>query len=205
MSSGHQQNVTETEATQVLRLFIAVQVPEEIKAEMEKAQSQLRRALPEAAVRWSKREQFHLTLRFLGSVKQPRLAPLLDALRGACQDFVALKLRAKDLGFFPSQRVPRVIWAGVADALDQLPRLQKAVQSASADFTGEKPEEEFSGHITLGRVKKLNRSQSAALVDAASRAERDFGEWVANEICLMESRLSPQGAIHSVVAPVPLA
>ena len=51
------------------RLFVAVAVPDDVKAKMEAAQADLRRVLPDRNVRWARREQFHLTLRFLGDVE----------------------------------------------------------------------------------------------------------------------------------------
>ena len=98
---------------ETLRLFIALTVPEDVKTEIEKAQAALRRALPEGRVRWTKREQLHLTLKFLGNVDAQRFEPLVDAMRGACQGFGALELRAEGIGFFPDLRLPRVVWAGV--------------------------------------------------------------------------------------------
>ena len=67
-------------APETFRLFIAVTVPEEVKSEIEKTQTELRRALPKESVRWTKRDQFHLTLRFLGNVDAQRVGPLIEAL-----------------------------------------------------------------------------------------------------------------------------
>ena len=61
------------------RLFVAVMVPEEVKAEIERAQAELRRALPEARVTWTRPEQFHLTLKFLAHVEAQRVGELVEA------------------------------------------------------------------------------------------------------------------------------
>src|ERR1017187_6677705 len=113
------------------RLFIAVTLPEEVKAKIEAAQAELRRALPGPGVCWTRREQFHLTLKFLGEVDAARVQPLEEAIRTACRGFSALPLRAERVGFFPDLRYPRVVWAGVRDETDQLPRLQQAVDAAT--------------------------------------------------------------------------
>ena len=117
------------------RLFVAVAVPEDVKAKMEAAQAELRRVLPERSVRWARREQFHLTLRFLGDVEAARVEALAEAIRAACRGFGALHLRAERVGFFPDLRYPRVVWVGVQDQAEQLPRLQQAVEAATAGFT----------------------------------------------------------------------
>jgi 2'-5' RNA ligase len=189
-----------------LRLFIAVTIPEEVKAKMEAAQAELRHVLPERGVRWARREQFHLTLRFLGDVDAPRVETLGDYLRAACQGFSPLQLRAKGVGFFPDQRFPRVAWVGVNDQADQLPRLHQAVEAASQNFTAEAPGERFTGHVTLARIKGIRRPEAEALGQvAAGMAERLFGQWTTYKVELMRSELSPKGARHTPLATIALA
>src|SRR5690349_6385961 len=103
----------ETNEPARFRLFIAVSSREAIKTQIEQAQEELRHALPAGSVRWTQREQFHLTLRFLGSVQAAQLEALIASVRATCQGFGPLQLRAEHVGGFPSLRSPRVIWAGV--------------------------------------------------------------------------------------------
>ncbi len=188
------------------RLFIAVAIPEAVKAKMEAAQAELRCVLPERAVRWTRREQFHLTLRFLRDVEEARVGALEGALRAACRAFGALHLRAEQVGFFPNPRYPRVVWVGVQDEAGQLPPLQEAVERATQEYTTEAKEERFTGHVTLARIKGMRRPEAQALGEAAAgMAERRFGQWTAYRIELMRSELLPQGARHSTLASVALA
>ena len=188
------------------RLFIALAIPDEVKARMEAAQADLRRALPERSVRWARREQFHLTLRFLGDVEAARVEALGEALRAACRGFGALHLRAERVGFFPDQRYPRVVWVGVQDQAEQLPRLQEAVERAAREYTTEEKEERFTGHVTLARIKGIKRPEAEALGKAAAgMAERLFGQWTAYQVELMRSELLPQGARYTSLAAIPLA
>jgi RNA 2',3'-cyclic 3'-phosphodiesterase len=192
--------------TERFRLFVALILPEEVKARIAEAQAELRRALPGHNIRWTRREQFHLTLRFLGDVEAARVEALGEALRRACQGFPPLRLRAEGLGCFPDLRYPRVLWTGVAEEAGQLARLQEAVEVASRDFTTEKKEERFTGHVTLARIKGIKRSEAEALAQAAvSMKDRRFGEWTACKIELMRSELSPQGARHTPVAALDLS
>jgi RNA 2',3'-cyclic 3'-phosphodiesterase len=84
-----------------MRLFIALTLPETVIDSVAKAQAELRRALPIGCVRWTSREQFHLTLRFLGDVEAERVEALKAALSRACESLPALQLRAEGIGFFP--------------------------------------------------------------------------------------------------------
>jgi 2'-5' RNA ligase len=192
--------------TEQFRLFVAVTVPESVKAKMEEAQAELRRVLPQRSVRWARREQFHLTLRFLGDVEAARVEALGEAIRAACRGFGALPLRAERVGFFPDMRYPRVAWVGVQDQAEQLPRLHQTVEAVTESFTTEAKEERFTGHITLARIKGIKRSEAEALGKAAAgMADRVFGQWTAYHIDLMRSKLLPQGARHSTIAFIALA
>ena len=134
-----------------------------------------------------------------------RAEALAEAVRHACRGFAPLRLRAERIGFFPNNRLPRVVWVGVRDQQNQLPELQDAVQAATQSFTAEEPEGRFTGHVTLARIKGIRRSEADVLTKAASAmAEKLFGEWTANEVEIMRSELSPQGAKYTSLAAAPL-
>jgi len=188
------------------RLFVAVTLPDGVRGRMRDAQNELRRLLPESKIRWARYEQFHLTLRFLGEVEAARVEALGEALREACRGFAPLRLSAEGIGCFPDFRYPRVLWTGLSDEAQQLPRLQEAVELASRDFTIEATSERFTGHVTLARIKGIKRAEAEALAQAAvGMRDRRFGDWTGYRIELMRSELLPQGAQHSTVAAVTLA
>jgi RNA 2',3'-cyclic 3'-phosphodiesterase len=188
------------------RLFVAFAAPDGVKLEIEKAQHELRRALPDGSVRWIRPDHFHLTLRFLGNVAIERIAALSDKLRLTCRDFTPMKVRAKRIGFFPERGFPRVIWVSVSEQNQELIRLHKAIQTSTIEFTSEPAENEFAGHITLGRAKKIRRREAETLTGLATRMrERAFGEWTVSSIDLLRSELLPDGAHHTAVTAIPLA
>jgi RNA 2',3'-cyclic 3'-phosphodiesterase len=199
------------------RLFVAISLPEAVKNEIEKTQRELRAALPRGVVRWTKREQFHLTLKFLGDVAELRAAELIEALRTACRHFSALRLRAAGIGFFPDARRPRVIWAGAQDDAGALLRVQQSVEASVKDFATEDSAErrdlppgrrsqEFTGHVTLGRIQRIQRADAEILVKAAARAAGQFfGEWTADTVELIRSELSSAGSRYTTIAAIPLS
>ncbi len=191
--------------SETYRLFISLSVPEEVKSRILAAQRELQRVFPGEAARWTKADQFHLTLRFLGAVAAERTALLVQSLEQACHGFGALHLRGVGIGAFPKLRFPRVLWAGVADREDRLPALCMAVQKATNEFTTEEPEDKFSGHITVARIKSIRPREAAALAAAAEKMQQTvFGEWTCSELGLMRSQLSPAGARHTVMAAITL-
>jgi 2'-5' RNA ligase len=197
--------MVESLAPEHLRLFIAIAVPALVKAQIKMTQDQLRMSLDRGVVRWTKPDQFHLTLRFLGSVQGRLIESLVYTLRAVCQSAGSLQLRASEVGFFPNARAPRVVWIGVRDSGERLGVLQQTVQKATQRFTTEKAEECFSGHITLGRIKQLRRQEIDALARTAARfAQTSFGGWTVHELHLMRSELSAEGADHRLLAAIPL-
>jgi 2'-5' RNA ligase len=198
-----------------LRLFVAISLPDAVKDEIEKAQNEMRRALPGNFVRWTKREQFHLTLKFLGNVAESRVAELIEALREACRPFGALRLRAERIGFFPDMRFPRVAWVWVHDEKDVLPRVQQAIEANVKDFAADnctgpagrqRSQEVFTGHVTLARIQGIKRPQAEILAKLAlEMTQRFFGEWMADGVELIRSELSSGGSRYTTLATIPLA
>ena len=186
-----------------LRLFVALRIPEEVKTAISGAQTELRERLPAGGITWTKPEQFHLTLKFLGNVETHRVDSLTKALLSACLRLGPLHLRAERMGAFPSLRFARVIWVGLNDAEQKLQPVQQTVESACFPFTAEKSEDRFSGHVTLARVKRLARSEAPVLAGLVNGMEkRFFGSWTANELELMQSELGAEGARHTCIEKV---
>jgi 2'-5' RNA ligase len=196
---------SEGSGTEHFRMFIAVAIPEEVKSEIAKTQDELKRVLAQSRVAWTKREQFHLTLKFLGDVEKGRVPSLIERVRETCGGFPAMRVRSEHVGFFPDARFPRVVWVKIQDAEEQLPRLQAAIEAATRDFTSKEPEKKFSGHVTLGRIKGIKHAQAKILAEQVSRmSARVFGEWMVEGIEVMRSELSSAGARHSCLASIPL-
>jgi RNA 2',3'-cyclic 3'-phosphodiesterase len=188
------------------RIFLAISLPEDVRCAIARAQEELRRALPDQAVKWTKRDQFHLTLRFLGNVASPRVGSLVDAVRLACQPFPPLRLRAEGIGFFPDLRRPRVVWVSVHDERKHLRDLHKVLEAVTNEFTAKPPEGRFTGHVTLGRAKQIKRAQAEILSKLSLSIDAQvFGDWTTAEVEIMRSELSSGGARHTCLATAPLA
>jgi 2'-5' RNA ligase len=190
----------------VFRLFVAISLPDAVTDEVEKAQRQLRDAFPGKLVRWTKREQFHLTLKFLGDVPESRVPELVSSLRESCMPFSELPLRAERIGFFPDARFPRVMWVGVHDENNVLSQLQSAIEDAVKGFTAERPEKRFTGHVTLGRIPNIQRRETEALAKLTSgMSGQFFGQWVTDKVELIRSELSSSGSRYTTLADIPLS
>jgi RNA 2',3'-cyclic 3'-phosphodiesterase len=188
------------------RLFVAIETPQSVIGELARIGESLRQLLPRAALRWSRPEQFHLTLRFLGNVEVATVPALISSLENTCGRFAPLRLNAQGAGVFPNWKFPRVLWAGVTDATGQLGPLQTAVQLATATYTEQPAEASFQPHLTLARRNQLTQPGLKELERAvATLSEKVFVEWDVDAVHLMRSELSAHGAHHSVLARASLA
>jgi 2'-5' RNA ligase len=196
--------MTNNNSTHPLRLFVAIPVPGQVRAEITAAQRELQSLAPHGLVRWAKPEQMHLTLKFLGDVPVVRLEDLKVAVGAVCTKAQPLSLRATGIGFFPNARAPRVIWAGISDEAGQLTGLQTEIERAVSPFASEPRPENFVGHLTLGRVKDPRSPGIRGLADRAQTlGTRRFGEWTAAAVEIVRSELFPEGARHNPVAVFP--
>ena len=98
-----------------LLLFLAITLPEAVRDEIIRVQRELQPLVPRAVARWTRSDQFHLTLRFLGDVRAEMVEGLPPAVGGVCREAPPLSLRAQGVGFFPNSRSPRVVWVGIGD------------------------------------------------------------------------------------------
>ena len=197
--------MTDKGSIERFRLFVAITVPDTVREEMIRVQSELRPLAPPNAVRWARPEQFHLTLRFLGDVASDHVAGLQESVRTVCTRVPILRLHARGIGFFPHARSPRVVWIGVSDDENRLAEVQKKIEGAVRPFTTERGNEHFAGHVTLGRFNQFKRLEIRELIEhAEAMKDRPFGEWTAPEIEIIRSELLPAGARYTSLAALPL-
>jgi 2'-5' RNA ligase len=171
-----------------MRLFIAIELPDEIKKQLEG----MRTHIPGS--RWVPLEQIHLTLAFLGYVDDATL----DLLTGALATIKApgFNLCFSDTGCFPDRRRPRVLWVGL-EPEPLLSRLASLVREAVLACNIPQEERPFSPHITLARLKFPPPREVGAFLDQPRKQE--LPPVGVREFTLFQSLLTSQGAVHTPV------
>jgi 2'-5' RNA ligase len=182
------------------RLFIAAELPPDVKAALVAAQERLRRDHP--PVKWVAPEAMHLTLRFLGET-DAELAPRLGAgLRAALEGWRAIPVHLTSAGAFPNDRRPSVLWAGIGGALAALGELYVAVAAAVAALGFPPEARPFQAHLTLGRVRREASAAQQQQIGAAIRALPAFAPmaWTVDRVALFRSQLDRGGPIYTKIA-----
>ncbi len=184
------------------RSFVCIELPAEIKKSLADLQSRLR-PLAKGAVSWPKPEGLHLTLKFLGDVDAGRLDAAADALLRSCAESHGFQVCLRGTGGFPDLRMPRVLWAGLAEPSGELEKLQRRIEQAfrAAGFAAE--ERPFSPHLTIARVKAPREAAELARHWQTTALENLC--FSVKEVVLMRSDLLPEGATYTPLRRVPLA
>lgn len=180
----------------MIRAFIAIEIPDDVREAVEVAQARLKRAYTSVKISWAKIENAHITLQFLGYVEEPVVPKISAALEDVASRHEPFELQVAGAGAFPDERRPRVLWVGCRDEGGKLKALAGAVQAATEPL-GFRPEHrEFSAHLTLGRIKTPRTD--AALTRALDSIKNEaFGTMRVGAIHLFESQLHPQGSIYT--------
>ncbi len=189
------------------RLFIAINLPDDLLATLQRTQRQLQRTLAAYPLRWARPEGLHLTLKFLGETDVTRIDAITEALTQVAAHHRAFDLPVGGLGMFPNPQRPSVLWVGVQDVGGELQRLAGDVDQAMARLGWPREKRPFSGHLTLARVQRYARSRERRELGQQVQALRGYdglGVLPVTTMHLMRSQLHRQGAIYTPLAAIPL-
>src|SRR5262245_21236577 len=183
----------ETDGKDLIRTFIAIELPDSIKQKMEKLENQ-RRGLG-AQVRWVRPANVHLTLKFLGGVPQHKIDAVSQATERACHETAAFELEVGGTGCFPSAKSPRVLWVGLASLPESLVLLYTSLEQELASLGFEREKRRFAPHLTIGRLRSPRNGAELAqkLIGIGFESEK----FVAREVMVMRSQLKPTGSIYT--------
>ncbi len=177
-----------------MRAFVAVFPPLKIRAATTTGARETVRRLggPADRVRWAKPENVHLTLRFLGNVREEVLGDLHAALEEVCAGHAPFEVELAGLGAFPSARRARVLWTGVGAGFEELGSLAADLDEALSPLGFKREERPYTPHLTLGRVR--GRPVSFDLPPEAGGPK-----FQVRHVELVESTLTQGGAAYKTV------
>ncbi len=139
----------------------------------------------------------HVTLKFLGDTQESLIPDIIQKVEAALEEVQSSGFSAAGTGVFPNPRRPRVLWLGITEGLDELKTLAQKIDNVTAGFGFPKEEREFKAHITFGRVKKDHFRPAG--MDAFLLYKYPTLSNPVETVVLVESKLTPQGAIYTVL------
>jgi 2'-5' RNA ligase len=177
-----------------MRLFIAIDLPEEWKSALAQVESSI--GWLGRGVKWVNPHSVHLTLRFLGEASDSLLPEIENSLKAACRESEPFSMRLKGTGVFPKAKRPRVYWVGI-EAPDALMQLQARIEAEMQRIGFEAEDHEFTPHLTLARIKDpIGKERiTGALLDYRLESP----PMPVREVRLMRSHLSGEGARYETL------
>lgn len=188
-----------------MRLFYALPVPSQFKEQLIKEVRSFWRAGESKDISWVKPEQVHVTLRFIGECSSNNLAQLEKVGEIVASFFYPFALATASFGVFPGISRPKIIWIGFIHS-DTMQELALRLEEELVTIGFPKENKPFTLHLTVGRIKQN---------DSSSRIIRNSVEHILSmkpleliipveEFHLIESTLTPKGAVYSLIKRFPL-
>lgn len=174
-----------------IRCFVAlnpsVAVARRVAEEVEKHKAAVNE---HARVAWVPAANYHLTMRFLGTIEEELVEGIEGRLKRVAARHAPPELKIGGFGAFPSVEKPNVLWVG-SDGGKPLLELHKDMEGALVELGFQREQRPFHPHLTVGRVKEsrgpivwssvaeLGMSHPPDMVVYESRTKQSGSEYIA--------------------------
>jgi 2'-5' RNA ligase len=176
----------------MIRLFVALKIPDEIRKEIFNHCYAL--AENPLHYRWEAKEKVHLTLKFIGEVKEELLQQIIDEL-DFVKNYSAFDCIVSRFGFFFRDNEPKILWCNL-ETDDSIISLVDEINNRLRKFDIEIEKRKFKGHLTLLRIKE---KVTEDFIKRIKEYKFDPIEFNTNEIALIQSVLKPSGSEYKVL------
>lgn len=189
---------------EIIRSFIAVELPDEIKLELKQLEAQLKSGR-RYAMKWVDPDSIHLTLKFLGNIAVDRSGEITKVIEDAARGISPFQVNVTGLGVFPNSKRVQVTWVGLGGQTGKLEQLQQNIESGMEKLGFIPEKRKFTPHLTIARFRNhasLGERQDFGQLIAGTKF--NAGTFVVDSISLMKSQLTREGAIYTRISSVKL-
>ncbi len=193
----------------MIRAFLAVELSQELRAELATIQQELKRNIePEMKqhmrISWAQPASIHLTIKFLGDMDEQVIDSLLLAVDQAIGNQTAVNVPLERLGVFPRPQSPRVLWVGPSENWERGAEGQRAagihdaIEHACEGLGFLRETKPFSPHLTLARIRVGERHIGVALAKGGVLDRPlSLDSLAVESVALMKSELRPTGSVYT--------
>ncbi len=182
-----------------MRVFIAIDIDEQIRKALGSLQNELRSKvdIKKSDVKWVNPDNIHLTLNFLGEIKDVQAVDVCNITKEVAGRHESFELALETVGHFGG-RSARVLWVGTGQNSDNLLQLQGDLEEQLASAGWPKETRRFSGHLTLCRVRN---SKAGVKLAQVTEGYKDFklGTISPDSVSAYQSQLTPKGPVYTVL------
>ena len=180
-----------------IRTFLALELPQTVRNKLS-AYSELISGYDKLQqIRWLPKENYHLTLAFLGNVEYVLISSLQLKLEQNLSSKQAVPFRFSEITPFPFSGTPKIA-AAMLEHSDELMKLQHNTAKCVRAFGISLERRRFSPHVTLGRLKSRNRKA------ITFQPQQIFLEGVSEKVVIFQSELTPKGAVYTSLGKISL-
>lgn len=181
-----------------MRCFIAIDIDEQIRAKIGGFEDELRHktGLDRPKVKWVEPSNIHLTLKFLGEVRDQVIRDVCGLVERIAAEHESFDVEFAGLGVFG--RPARVLWVGTGEN-ESLLSVQKDIEERFCKGGFGSDNKKFSGHLTLCRVKNPGAGRK---IEVAIGDYRDlsFGTLAVDSIGIYKSELTSTGPVYTLIS-----
>jgi len=193
----------------VIRAFLAVELSQELQAELATVQQDLKRRIElemkrDTRISWAKPASIHLTIKFLGDMNEQVIDPMLVAVEQTIGSQTPMNVPLERLGAFPRTQSPRVLWVGPSENWERgaeatrIAEIHGAIEQACEGLSFLRETRPFSPHLTLARIKVGERHVGVVLAKTGVLDRPlSLGSLVVEAVVLMKSELKPTGSVYT--------
>lgn len=184
-----------------MRCFIAIELPAHIREKLADLQTRLQDL--DRCVRWTKPEQIHLTIKFLGEVPDSQVTDVCSRTIEIAKTLAPIELTVESVGCFPPRGPARVVWAGIGGPPQELIACHAAIEQACSNLGFPPEDRHFSPHLTVGRSRDPRGAREARSV-IEHITDYHLGRFRADAVMVFQSILGRAGPTYNVLAHAPL-
>lgn len=191
------------------RTFIAIELPAGVRARIAQHIATLRQELPDVRASWSREDNLHLTLKFLGNVSVADIPRVSDAVASATKSVSSFELTFSGCGTFPPHGRPSVLWLGAGSSgilpassaqpgPSELDRLYSSIDNGLAEVGFPHESRPFRPHLTIARLRQSQGARQLA------ELHKSLGfppiQLDVSEVVVFKSELLKDGAKHTAIS-----
>lgn len=185
------------------RVFVAIDLPTTLRARIIDHIERLRSSVPDARASWSREDNLHLTLKFLGDIPIGNVEQLSAVASLAARKVEPFEIVVEGCGAFPARGQPRLLWIGIDDPSSKLSELNRVLEDECANAGFARERRAFHPHLTIARIRRPHGARQLA----ARHQEIEFKREIlgVSEISVIRSELRSEGSKHTVISRHALA
>ncbi|MBU5574861.1 MAG: RNA 2',3'-cyclic phosphodiesterase [Candidatus Aenigmatarchaeota archaeon] len=174
-----------------MRLFIGINIPENIKKKILEIQEKLK----DADIKLVEPENLHICLKFLGEVDENQIENIKKSIDNVCNNYKSFEIRLNKLNFFPNENFIRVVFIELENPWI-IKSMMELLDTELNKYGFEKEKRDYIPHITLGRVKNIKNKENFLKITKNIKINEIIN---INEIKLFSSKLTQKGPIYSII------